>query len=174
MLDEIKAQLPDFAKDLKLNLDRVLTTDPNSKLNITQIYAAALCVAYATKNKSLMNALIAENQLDDAQQQAAKASASIMAMNNIYYRFIHLTGDTEMQNLPANLRMNVLANPGIERIDFEINNLAVSIFNGCEYCVQAHTRVLNKAGFSKTTIQHIGRITAVINGVAQVLAIANP
>ena len=68
-------------------------------------------------------------------QTAARAAAAIMGMNNIYYRFLHLVEDAEYQTMPARLRMNVIGNPGIDKLDFELLSLAVSAVNGCGLCV---------------------------------------
>ena len=40
--------------------------------------------------------------------------------------------------MPARLRMNVIGNPGIDKLDFELLSLAVSAVNGCGLCVTAH------------------------------------
>ena len=95
----------------------------------------------------------------------------IMAMNNIYYRFIHLASDKSYTSMPAKLRMNVIANPGIDKSNFELNCLAVSAINGCGMCMDAHAHELNKAGISKLAIQSTVRIAAVVNAVAQAMEI---
>ena len=38
--------------------------------------------------------------------------------------------------MPARLRMNVMANPGVEKVDFELWSLAVSAINGCGMCIE--------------------------------------
>jgi len=106
-------------------------------------------------------------QLDENQTKAIKAAASIMAMNNVYYRFVHLSSDAEYQRLPAKLRMNVIAKPGIDKVDFELYSLAVSAISGCGMCIDAHANTLTQSGLNKTSIQHTIRIAAVINAVAQ-------
>jgi alkyl hydroperoxide reductase subunit D len=89
-----------------------------------------------------------------------------MAMNNIYYRFAHLVSDKSYAGMPAKLRMNVIANSGIDKSDFELCCLAVSALNGCGMCMEAHTHELVKAGFSKQAIQSCVRIAAVMNAAA--------
>jgi len=100
---------------------------------------------------------------------AAKAAAAIMAMNNIYYRFTHLATDPDYARMPARLRMNVIANPGVDRIDFELWSLAVSAINGCGKCIDAHDQVLRQAGVSREAIQQAVRIASVIHAVAATL-----
>ncbi|AIT63927.1 Alkyl hydroperoxide reductase AhpD [Coxiella burnetii str. Namibia] len=99
MLQTYKDQLPDYAKDLKLNLTQVLSESPSSELSNQQITGVALAVAYATRNRQLIELIFqkAEAELDESTLQAIKAAASIMAVNNIYYRFVHLVKDSEYQ-----------------------------------------------------------------------------
>jgi alkyl hydroperoxide reductase subunit D len=99
--------------------------------------------------------------------QAAHAAAAIMGMNNVYYRFLHLVEDEEYKQLPARLRMNVIGNPGIDKLDFELLSLAVSVINGCGTCVVAHERQLRKHGTSREAIQSAVRIAATVHAVAR-------
>lgn len=171
MLQEYKDTIPDYAKDLKLNVGTILNESPMTQLSTAQIAGIALASAYATKNKQLISAIKNNDVLDNAHIQAAKAAASIMGMNNIYYRFLHLVNDPEYQQMPANLRMTVIGNPGIAKTDFEMYALAVSAINGCGMCMESHAKTLNKSGISKADVQHVIRIAAVINGLAQVSVI---
>ena len=61
-----------------------------------------------------------------------------MAMNNVYYRFVHLASNPIYGTLPAKLRMNVIGAPGIDKADFELFSLAVSAQNGCGMCIDSH------------------------------------
>lgn len=173
-IEQLKNKLPDYAKDIKLNMTSVLTTEDAGDLSQKQIYQIALACAYASKNSSVIMAIIdeANNMLLEEDIQAAKAAATIMAMNNIYYRFVHLTSDKSFSMMPAKLRMNVIANPGIDKIDFELSCLAVSAINGCGMCMDAHTNALTKAGVSKLTIQSTVRIASVLNAVSTGIEIA--
>ncbi len=92
-----------------------------------------------------------------------------MGMNNIYYRFLHLVEDEEYKQMPARLRMNVMASPGIDKQDFELLSLAVSAINGCGTCVASHERQLRQHGLSREAVQSTVRIAAVIHAVAGVL-----
>ena len=112
-LQELRSSLGEFAKDIKLNLGRVLEEDGAPGLSTIQIHSIALACAYTTKNEQVIDAISAEaiNILDEAQIMATKAASTIMAMNNIYYRFVHLASDQEYARKPANLRMNIIGNP---------------------------------------------------------------
>ena len=65
----------------------------------------------ADVTRALTDAFAARN---GARQGSTRrgAAASIMAMNNVYYRFTHLVGG-DYATLPARLRMNVMAQPGV-------------------------------------------------------------
>jgi alkyl hydroperoxide reductase subunit D len=169
-LDTIKDQLPDYARDLKLNLGSVLTVQGAPGLSERQIAAIALSTAIAARNTQLIQAIEAwaNPQLDDAHVNAARAAAAIMGMNNVYYRFLHLVEDAEYQTMPARLRMNVIGNPGIDKLDFELLSLAVSAVNGCGLCITSHERKLRDGGVTREQIQSAVRIAAVIHAVAGV------
>ncbi|MBC7985028.1 MAG: carboxymuconolactone decarboxylase family protein [Candidatus Obscuribacterales bacterium] len=170
-LDTLKERLPDYARDIKLNLGSVLTTQGAPGLSEKQIAALALSTAIASRNAELTAAIEtwATPQLDVATIAAAKAAAAVMAMNNIYYRFLHLVEKAEYQTLPARLRMNVIGNPGIDKLDFELLSLAVSAVNGCGMCITAHEKKLRAGGIDMEAIQSAVRIASVIHAAAVTL-----
>ena len=109
-------------------------------------------------------------KLTDVQANAARGAAAVMAMNNVYYRFVHLVSNPEYGKLPAKLRMNLIGSPGIEKDDFELFSLAVSAMNGCGMCIDSHERVLQQHGMKVETIQFAARIGAIMKAVATVHA----
>jgi len=173
-LEELKSQIPDYAKDVKINLQTLISTE-NQTLSVKQILGSALASAYAAKEKTLIKVLEneAQNVLSETEIKAVKTAASLMAMNNIYYRFTHISDDKEYSQMPAGLRMRGIMDHGIEKVDFEIYSLAVSIINGCGMCIDAHAKQITKHGLSKTQVQMVAKIAAVINSAAQVLIIEN-
>ena len=172
-LDTLKDSIGDFAKDIRLNLGNVLSPEGAPDLTQNQIYGIALACAYSTKNPAIIEAIghEASGTLSDEEKHAAKAAASIMAMNNVYYRFVHLVSDKEYGKLPAKLRMNVIGNPGIAKVDFELYSLAVSAINGCGMCMDAHVHEVIKGGISQLGVQSAVRIASVISATAQALHI---
>lgn len=170
-IQEIKSTIPDYAKDLRLNLSSVLGKDGSPALSDAQRWGVAAASAYATGNSELLAAIEVDagEQLDDAYRQAARSAAAIMGMNNVYYRFLHLSSNEDYGQMPARLRMTVIGNPGIEKADFELFALAVSAINGCGMCIDSHEKVLRQAGISTAAIQDAVRIAAVISAVASVL-----
>ena len=170
-LEMLRNSIPDYARDLKLNLSAVLTPQGAPGLTEPQIAALALATAIAARNTQLTQAVEewARPQLEENALSGARAAAAIMGMNNIYYRFLHLVEDPEYQRMPARLRMNVIGNPGIDKLDFELLSLAVSAVNGCGMCITAHERKLREGGVSRESIQSAVRIASVIHAVAVAL-----
>ncbi len=168
-LNDLVRTLPDYAKDLRLNLSSLLT---EQGLTDQQKYGTIVACAHAASYRPLIAVAEAEaaGKIDAAALTAARSAASIMAMNNIYYRFVHLSSNKDYATRPAKLRMNVIGSPGIDKADFELFCLAVSALNGCGMCIDAHEKVLLAAGVSLDTIQTAVRIAAVIHAVARSLA----
>lgn len=165
-LAALTAALPDYAKDLRLNISSLLQ---EPVLTPQQLYGTFLACAHATAYAPLVQAANAEvaSKLSDEAIAAAKAATAIMQMNNIYYRFVHLAHNQDYAKLPAKLRMNILGRPGIEKVDFELFSLAVSAINGCGLCIDAHEKVLRDHGVSTEVIQTAVRIAAVVHAVAR-------
>ena len=167
-LEALKGRLPDYAKDLKLNLSS-LAAEP--VLSEQQRAGAFVASALAARNPEAIRAIVAEfaPKLSPEALEAAKTAAAILAMNNVYYRFVHLASAPDYKTLPAKLRMNALARPGVDKADFELWSLAVSAVNGCGMCIDAHERELRKHGLSSEQVQAAARIAAVVHAVAAVL-----
>ena len=167
-IEALKDSLPDYAKDLKLNLSSLAQ---EASLSEQQRAGTFIACALASRERSTTRAIMAEfaPKLSPDALTAARAAASIMAMNNIYYRFTHLASAPDYKTLPARLRMNVIGKPGVDKADFELWCLAVSAINGCGKCIDAHDRVLRAAGVSREAIQQAVRIASVIHAVAATL-----
>ena len=167
-IEILKNRLSDYAKDLKLNLSSLA-----SEASLTEQQRAGTFVAsaIASRNPDVTEAIVAEfgSQLSPDAMNAAKAAAAIMAMNNIYYRFVHLASAPDYKILPAKLRMNVIGKPGVDKADFELWSIAVSAINGCGMCIDSHEKVLREAGISAEAIQAAVRIAAVVHAVAVTL-----
>ncbi|HEV7457940.1 MAG TPA: carboxymuconolactone decarboxylase family protein [Roseococcus sp.] len=166
-LEALRNALPEYAKDQKLNLGS-LSTEPS--LSQQQRAGCFIVSALASRNALVSKHIVAEfgPQLSTEALTAAKAAASIMGMNNIYYRFTHLVhGD--YATMPAKLRMNIMAKPGVEKVDFELWSLAVSAINGCGMCMESHEKVLLQHGVTKEQVQAAVRIAAVVHAAAATL-----
>ncbi|MFG1651060.1 carboxymuconolactone decarboxylase family protein [Micromonospora sp. NPDC049275] len=167
-LDAIKAALPEYARDIKLNLG---TTVGTSTLTSTQAWGTALACAVAARNPLVLREIAAEavEHLGAEGVEAAKGAAAIMAMNNIYYRAKHLIGDEQYASMPARLRMQMVARPGVDKGDFKLWCLAVSAINGCGICLETHEKTLRGRGFTREQIHEALRISAVVHAAAVTL-----
>lgn len=167
-LEALKNRLPDYAKDLKLNLSSLAM---EATLTEQQRAGTFIACALASRNAETTQAVLAEfaPKLSPEAFDAARAAASIMAMNNIYYRFTHLASAPDYRQMPAKLRMNVIGKPGVDKADFELWSLAVSAINGCGMCIDAHDKVLRAAGITAEQIQAAVRIASVVHAVAATL-----
>ncbi len=166
-VEYLKSRLPEYAKDLKLNLGS-LAIEPG--LTEQQRAGTFVASALASRNAEVTRALVAEfgPKLSPEALTAAKAAASIMAMNNIYYRFVHLVhGD--YASLPAKLRMSVIGKPGVDKVDFELWSLAVSAINGCGMCLESHEKAVRHGGLGQEQVQAAVRIAATVHAVAAIL-----
>jgi len=166
-IEALRARLPEYAKDLRLNLG-MLAAEPS--LSAHQRAGTFVASAIASRSAALTEAIVAEfgHDLGDEGLAAAKAAAAIMGMNNVYYRFTHLVGGG-YKTMPAKLRMNVIGRPGVEKADFELWCLAVSAINGCGACMEAHERAVREAGLLAEQVQAAVRIASVVHAVATAL-----
>ena len=166
-LDALRETLPTYAKDLSLNLSSLAN---ETVLTDQQKWGAFVASAHAVGQPEVVRAIEAAAVLSPEAATAAKAAAAIMGMNNVYYRALHLVSNPEYRTLRAGLRMNVIANPGVEKADFELWCTAVSAINGCGMCLDSHEAELKKHGVPALQIQAALRIAAVVNAVSRVLA----
>lgn len=168
-LDALRESLPPYAKDISLNLSSLAA---ETVLSDQQKWGCFLASAHAAGAAPVIRAIEAqvEGVLSPEARAAAKAAAAIMGMNNIYYRSLHLMHNAEYRTLPAKLRMNILTNPGVEKLDFELWSTAVSAINGCGACLDSHEGELRKHGASALQVQAALRIASVVNAASRVAA----
>lgn len=167
-LEQLYDRIPEYAKDQRLNLQNVLK---QTELSEQQTWGTVIACAIAVRLKPLADILIEEAAkiATPETQNAAKAAASVMGMNNVYYRFTHMVTGEKYATIPARLRMNVIRTHGGDPVDFELYCTAVSAINNCQACVGAHEKVLREKGVSEETILAAVRIAAVIHAIASVL-----
>jgi alkyl hydroperoxide reductase subunit D len=163
-LTDLGARLPDHVRDLRLNLAVI---GGAGELSPRHAWGTALTAALAARNPEVIAAIASEAapHLDDAASRAARTAASLMAMNNVYYRFTHAVGG-DYEKLPARLRMQAIGNPGVDKLDFELWCLAASAINGCQACMHAHERAVRDRGATAGMVQDAIRIAAVVNALA--------
>jgi alkyl hydroperoxide reductase subunit D len=167
-IDTIKAGIPDYAKDIRLNLDATIA---RSSLPQREAVGAALAAAFAARSSTLVAAIRDSGVLSDADLAGALSAASLMGMNNSWYPYVEMAEDAELKTVRAELRMNAYASHGgVDKRAFELWSLAASIIGKCEFCVKSHYALLKQTGVTVQELRDVGRIAAVINAAAQVLA----
>ena len=168
-INEIKALVPDYAKDVRLNLDSTIS---RSTLPQAEALGVALAAAYATKSARLVGVLRSAGELPAEQANAALTAAALMGMNNVWYPFVEMAGDAELKARPAQLRMQAYAtHGGVEKRLFELYALAASIVGKCHFCVQSHYALLKESGMSVDQLRDAGRIAAVVAAAANALEV---
>ena len=165
-LDTLKERMPDYAKDIRLNLDGVIA---RSSLPPEDALGVALAAAFAARSKPLVDAFRAN--APEAEANAALVAASLMGMNNVWYPFVEMADDEDLKTQRPELRMNAYATSGgVDKKKFEAYALAASIIGKCHFCVASHYETLKKEGLTTQQLRDIGRIAAVINAAAQAIA----
>ena len=167
-LDLLSHALPDELKDIRLNLSSVLGGE---NLQSEQALGIALSAAHFLKSQRLSQAIHSDilaglGDRATAVVSDAVASAGLMAMNTVYYRFRHMIGKESYATRPARLRMSRMAQPTTDRADFELMSLGCAALAGCEACIQNHEASLVDMGTSEDACHDAIRIAAVISATA--------
>ncbi|MCL2296877.1 MAG: carboxymuconolactone decarboxylase family protein [Proteobacteria bacterium] len=164
-LAALKDRIPDYAKDIRLNLDSVLERSP---LPREEALGCALAAAFAAKNNALVTML--RGAMSEAEAGGALTAASLMGMTNVWYSFIDMADDEGIKKQQAGLRMNAYAtHGGVSQRQFEMWALSASLVGKCRFCVSSHVDALKKTGVTDAELKEVGRIAATINAVALIL-----
>jgi alkyl hydroperoxide reductase subunit D len=167
-LNSIKEMIPDYAKDIRLNIDGTIA---RSSLEGNDAVGVALAAAFAAKSRPIIDAILASGVLSEQESNAALTASALMGMNNVWYPYVEMAGDEDLKTQPAQLRMNAYAtNGGLDKRRFEMFALSASIIGKCHFCVKSHFELLRKEGMSSTQLRDVGRIAAVVNAASQVIA----
>lgn len=164
----IKNRIPDYAKDIRLNIDGTIA---RSSLSGNDAVGVALAAAFAAKSKVMVDLIKASGAIAPEEIQAALTASALMGMNNVWYPYVEMADDPDLKTQAAQLRMNAYAsNGGVDKRRFEMYALAASIIGKCHFCVRSHYELLKKEGMSSLQLRDIGRIAAVVNAAALVIA----
>ncbi|MDB5767178.1 MAG: Alkylhydroperoxidase protein [Collimonas fungivorans] len=170
-LNSIKELIPDYAKDIRLNLDGTIA---RSSLEGKDAVGVALAAAFAAKSRKIIDIIIESGELSEDEKNAALTASALMGMNNVWYPYVEMTEDPDLKGQPAQLRMNAYAsNGGIDKRRFEMYALSASIIGKCQYCIKSHFDLLKTEGMSSQQLRDVGRIAAVVNAATQVIAASN-
>jgi alkyl hydroperoxide reductase subunit D len=167
-LNSIKELIPDYAKDIRLNIDGTIA---RSSLEGNDAVGVALAAAFAAKSRKLIDIIGASGALSEEEKNAALTASALMGMNNAWYPYVEMTEDADLKGQPAQLRMNAYATSGgVDKRRFEMYALSASIIGKCQFCIKSHFDLLKHEGMSSQQLRDVGRIAAVINAAAQVIA----
>lgn len=167
-VDQVKDSVPEYAKDIRLNLDAVMN---RSGLDEIDAHACAFAAAVTSGNTGLAEAIEFNSILKGTPElEACKTATALMGMNNTYYPFVEMTADSSLKGLPAGLRMTAYANHGgVSKQKFEMYALAASIVGRCHFCVKSHYDILKGEGMTVQQLQSVGKIAAVINSLGKIV-----
>ena len=171
-ISELLSLLPKEAKDLRINLKRVLECEES--LSSEQVWGVALAAVYFIRQPELTSAILEDARsvgISEAVIEDARGAASIMGMNTIYYRFRHLMNSEAYNQRPANLRMMRMQQVATTKANFELFSVGPAALAGCEMCLKAHEAAVKKDGLTEDNVHDAVRISAILNGVAVALEI---
>lgn len=158
-----------YLRDFKLNFSSILQSE---HLNAKECALLALSIAVNNNNAPLIKyyTKAAETQGATAEEIAEPAAcASLLASNNVFYRFRHFTKKEKYSQIPARIRMQIMARPVTGKEFFELMSLAVSAVNGCELCVNAHENSLIQMGTTEERIFDAIRIASLVTASGKVI-----
>ncbi len=156
-----------YLRDLRINLKNTLNSE---NLNLKEAYLIAASITLNEKNRTLADSFLKfakVNGATEAEIAETHACASMLSVNNVFYRFRHFIRETndKYQTMPAGIKMNIMMNPVLGKEFFELMSLAVSAVNGCESCVNSHEESVRKLGSSEVRIFDAIRLAAIVKGL---------
>jgi len=158
-----------YIRDLKVNFASTLTSE---HLSAKEIGLIGVSIAVNANNKPLTDfytRFAEQNEATAAEIAEAAACASLLASNNVFYRFRHFTQKEKYTQIPARIRMQIMMKPITGKEFFELISLAVSAVNGCEMCVNSHEDSLIKLGTKEERIFDAVRIASLITATSKVI-----
>ena len=158
-----------YIRDLRVNVKNALKPQ---NLTPKEAYLIAISIASNSKHDVLLKAFTAkakELEATDEEVAEAVACASLLASNNVFYRFRHFLNKEQYHKIPARIKMNIMMKPVTGKEFFELMSLAISAVNGCEMCVNAHEDSLIKLGTTEDRIFDAVRIASVITSLEKVI-----
>lgn len=168
-LEAVTAGESRYLRDVRINLKNALGSE---NLTPKEAYLIALSIAANQNNKLLSESFAhyaGENGASAADIAEAYSCASMLAVNNVLYRFRHFVKKDSYQNMPAGIKMNVMMSPVLGKELFELISLAVSAVNGCEVCVASHEASLRKLETTEQRIFDAVRLASVVKGLTVII-----
>ena len=158
-----------YLRDFKLNFSSTLTSE---HLSAKECALIGLSIAINNNNGPLIKyytKYAGEQGATAADIAEAAACASLLASNNVFYRFRHFTQKEKYNQVPARIRMQVMMKPVTGKEFFELMSLAISAVNGCELCVNAHEDSLIKMGTTEERVFDAVRIASLVTATGKII-----
>ena len=170
-LEMLAAAESKFIKDLKINTGNVLFNTQQLTKKETALLAFGIAInEKAVELKTAFRELAANEGATTSELAEVVACASLMATNNVFYRFRHFMGKEYYNSTPAGIKMSIMMNPVLGKEFFELLSLAISSVNGCEMCVRSHEQSVLNHGASEARVLEAVKLAAVIKGLITVLS----
>ena len=166
LLEEGKSR---YLADLKLNFKNSFESDHLAKKEVALLGVSLAVNAGNQVLKEFFTANAATEGATEAEIAEAVGCASLLSANNVFYRFRHFVNKEKYNEIPARIKMNIMARPVGGKEFFELMSLAVSAVNGCEMCVKSHENSLIELGSKEERIFEAVRLAAVITSVSKVI-----
>jgi len=166
LLEEGKSR---YITDLKINFKNSFESEYLSKKEVALL---GLAIAVNANNRVLRQFFrdsAAAEGATEAEIAEAVACASLLSANNVFYRFRHFMNKERYNEIPARIKMNIMAKPVTGKEFFELMSLAVSAVNGCEMCVTSHEKSLIELGAREERVFEAVRLAAVITSATKVI-----
>lgn len=166
LLEEGKSR---YLADLKINFKNSFESEFLSKKEIGLLGVALAVNANNAVLREFFRAN-ASNEGASAEEIAeAVACSSLLSANNVFYRFRHFLNKEKYNEIPARIKMNIMARPVGGKEFFELISLAVSAVNGCEMCVKSHEASLIELGSKEERVFEAIRLASVITSLSKVI-----
>ncbi len=158
-----------YLRDLKLNFTSALASE-----HLTAKECALLGLSTAINNNNVLLTSFFTRYAEEQGATAAETSesagcASLLASNNVFYRFRHFTQKEKYSQIPARIRMQIMMKPVTGKEFFELMSLAISAVNGCEMCVNAHEDSLIKMGTTEERVFDAVRIASLVTATGKII-----
>jgi lipoyl-dependent peroxiredoxin subunit D len=168
-LDLLEGGKSRYLPDLKLNFKNSFESDQLSRKEVSLLGVSLAVNAGNTVLKQFFTESATAEGATEAEIAEAVGCASLLSANNVLYRFRHFVNKEKYNEIPARIKMNIMARPVNGKEFFELMSLAVSAVNGCEMCVKSHEQSLIELGSKEERIFEAVRLGAVITSVSKVL-----
>ncbi len=158
-----------YAKDLKANLQQALK---NNELSPKESAFIGLSVSVNDRSNAgidVFTALSKKHGATNDEITEVYSCTSLLAMNNVFYKFRHMVDKEFYSKSPAGIKMSVVGKPVLGKEFFELLSLVVSALNGCEQCIKSHENSILKHGCSEARVYEAIKSASIFRGLIVLL-----